>query len=214
MGAANQCDAVFKKAVLLQCYRALETAGFTRYRKQEVDWPMQNGFHCWVGLNTSSEKELVQINPFVGVHVVSVMQLYSNLEKRKYSRNIATYAVHMGTLAPRERLFQFTRQADIAEEANRLACLYADVGLSYAMSLGTYDRLLPFLQERVSMLGAYPERVASCLYLMGREDEARCFVEVFLKEHRDYFEGFAVPFLKMLHDPSLRVKSINGKGAK
>jgi hypothetical protein len=57
---------------------------------------------------------------------------------------------------------------------------------------------LPLLQERIEMLGAYPERVACCLYLMGRKDEARAFVEDFLPKNRDYFEGFAVPFLKKL----------------
>jgi len=200
MSAIEHCDAAFKQAVLLKCYDALEVEGFTRYRKQDVDWPMEHGFHCWVGLNTGLEKEHLDINPFVGVHVVPIMKLYSSLEGRKYSRSTATYAVHMGELTPKEQAFRFTRQTDVAEEAARLARLYADVGLSYALSIGTYELLLPLLRDRVSMLGAYPERVASCLYLMGRKDEARSFVEEFLKEHRDYFEGFAVPFLKMMSD--------------
>jgi len=126
------------------------------------------------------------------------MKLYTSLEGRKYSRSTATYALHMGNLAPKEPLVRFTPQADVAAEASRLARLYADVGLSYALSIGSYDRLLPLLRERVSMLGAYPERVASCLYLMGRKEEARSFVEGFLQDNPDYFEGFAVPFLKML----------------
>jgi hypothetical protein len=197
VNTGEKCDAAFKQAVLLKCYDALEATGFTRYRKQAVDWPMQNGFHCWVGLNTALEKEYVGINPFVGVHVVPIMKLYTDLERRKYDRGTATYALHMGLLIPKEPVFRFTRQTDIAAEANRLAGIYADVGLSYALSIGTYERLLPLLRERVPMLGGYPERVASCLYLMDRKEEARSFVEEFLGEHRDYFEGFAVPFLKM-----------------
>ena len=161
---------------------------------------MQHGFHCWVGLNTGLEKEHLDINPFIGVHVVPIMKLYTSLEGRGYSRSTATYAVHMGELTPKEQVFRFTRKTDVAAEADRLARLYADVGLSYALSIGTYELLLPLLRDRVPMLGAYPERVASCLYLMGRKDEARSFVEEFLKEHQDYFEGFAVPFLKMLND--------------
>lgn len=200
MSAIEHCDAAFKQAVLLKCYDALEVEGFTRYRKQDVDWPMEHGFHCWVGLNTGLEKEHLDINPFVGVHVVPIMKLYTSLEGRKYSRNTATYAVHMGELTPKERAFRFTRQTDVAAEAARLARLYADVALSYALSIGTYELLLPLLRDRVPMLGAYPEAGASCLYLMGRKDEARSFVEEFLKEHWDYFEGFAVPFLKMLND--------------
>jgi len=196
--AVGHCDTAFQREVLLKCFDALEAVGFTRYRKDGVDWPMQPGFHCWVGLNTSLEEEHLDINPFVGVHVVPVMKLYTSLEGRKYSRSTATYALHMGNLAPKEPLVRFTPQADVAAEASRLARLYADVGLSYALSIGSYDRLLPLLRERVSMLGAYPERVASCLYLMGRKEEARSFVEGFLQDNPDYFEGFAVPFLKML----------------
>lgn len=200
MHVVEHCDAAFKQAVLLKCYDALEAVGFTRYRKQDVDWPMEDGFHCWVGLNTGLEKEHLDINPFVGVHVVPIMKLYTSLEGRKYSRSTATYAVHMGELVPKEPIFRFTRQTDVAVEVDRLARLYADVGLSYALSIGTYERLLPLLQERVPMFGAYPERVASCLYLMDRKDEARLFVEEFLPDHCDYFEGFAVSFLRMLSE--------------
>ncbi|MBD3827672.1 MULTISPECIES: hypothetical protein [unclassified Stenotrophomonas] len=199
MSAIEHCDAAFKEAVLLKCYEALEVEGFTRYRKQEVDWPMENGFHCWVGLNTSLEREYLDINPFVGVHVAPIMKLYTSLKGRKYSRNISTYAVHMGELAPHEQAFRFTRKVDVAAQATRLARLYSDVGLSYALSIGTYERLLPLLQARVPMLGAYPERVACCLYLMGRKEEARLFVEEFLLDHRDYFERFAVPFSRILN---------------
>lgn len=197
MSTVERCDAAYKRAILLKCYDALAAEGFTRYRKEGVDWPLENGFHCWVGLNTALEKEYVEINPFVGVHVVPIMKLYTALEGRKYSRSIATYAVHMGELAPKEPVFRFTRQIDVEAEAARLARLYVSVGLPYAESIASYERLLPLLQSRLPMLGAYPERVASCLYLMDRKDEARSFVEDFLKDNRDYFEGFAVPFLKL-----------------
>lgn len=50
------------------------------------------------------------------------------------------------------------------------------------------------------MLGAYPEKYANCLYLMGRKAEARAFVEEFLPTKRDYFEGFAIPFLGKLDE--------------
>lgn len=196
--ATRHCDATYKREVLLKCCDALAAVGFTRYRKEEVDWPLGNGFHCWVGLNSSVEEEYVEINPFVGVHVVPIMKLYTSLEGRKYNRSTATYALHMGLLTPNERAFHFTRQTDVEAEAARLARLYASVGLSYAMSIASYEQLLLLLRERVLMLGGYPERIATCLYLMDRKDEARSFVEEFLKSHRNYFEGFAVPFLKLL----------------
>lgn len=202
MNAVERCDAAYKRVVLLKCCDALEDVGFTRYRKEGVDWPIENGFHCWVGLNSALEPEYVEINPFVGMHVVPIEKLWTSLKigryPGKYSRSVATNAVHMGTLAPHEPVFRFTRQTDIEAEAARLARLYASVGLAYAQSIASYEQLLPLLQDRVPMLGGYPERVAACLYLMDRKDEARAFVEDFFKEHRNYFEGFAVPFLKLL----------------
>lgn len=198
MNTLEPCDVAYKHLVLKHCYDALEAAGFTRFRKEAVDWPFEGSFHCWVGLNNALQKEYVEVNPFVGVHVATIMKLYTGLEGRKYNRGIATYAVHMGELAPKERAFRFTRQTEVLAEASRLARLYVTVGLPYVQSIASYERLLPLLKSRISMLGAYPERVASCLYLMGRKDDARAFVEAFVKEQPDYFEGFATPFLKLL----------------
>lgn len=202
------CDAEYKQFVLLQCYDALAVMGFVRFRKEAVDWPLDNQFHCWVGLNTGLNAEAVEINPFVGVHCVPIEKLWTGMKTGrypgKYSRGHATYARHMGELAPDEIAFRFTRKTDVKAEAIRLAKLYATVGLGYAKSIASCERLLPLLQERVGMLGAYPERVASCLFLMGRKDEARDFVQRFLPEHRNYFEGFAVPFLKFLESEGPR----------
>ena len=202
MNTPERCGAAYKQLVLKHCHDALEAAGFTRFRTEGVDWPFENGFHCWVGLNSAVEPVYVEINPFVGVHVVPIEKLWTSMKiskyPGKYSRGYATYAVHMGELAPKERAFRFTRQTDVEAEAARLARLYVAVGLPYAQSMASYELLLPLLQSRILRLGAYPERVASCLYLMDRKDEARAFVEEFVKQQPDYFEGFAVPFLKSL----------------
>lgn len=198
------CNAAFKREFLLKCYDALQEAGFTRFRKEGVDWPLHDGFHVWVGLNSAVEKAFVEINPFVGVHVVPIDKLWTGLDtgkyRVKYCRQVSTYGRHMGLLAPKERVFRITRQMDLDAEAARLARLYVEVGVPFAQSIASYDRLLPLLQERLPRLGAYPERVAACLYLMGRKDEARRFTEEFLQKKRDYFEGFAESFLRFLDE--------------
>lgn len=196
----ERCDAKFKQHVLLECYEALAAVGFIRYRKEDVDWPLDSEFHYWVGLNTGLYDEHVLINPFIGVHVVPIMKLYTGLEGRKYSRSTSTYALHMGEVSPHEQAVEFTRETDVVKEAARLAQLCLKVGLPYAKSIASYEVLLPLLQERVPMLGAYPEQVASCLYLMGHKEQALTFTEDFLTKKPDYFEGFAKPFLKMLID--------------
>lgn len=196
------CDAAFRREVLGVCHDALVKEGFARFRKEAVDMPIRDGFHCWVGLNTGLYSSHVAINPFVGIHVVPIERLWTSLKRGqypgRYDRCTATYAVHVGELAPEEMAFEFSRDTDIASEARRLARLYSTVGLTFACSIISYEKLLPLLLGRSDMLGAFPERVAACLFLMNRRDEARAFVEEFRVRNRDYFDGFAAPFLDLM----------------
>lgn len=200
------CDAAFKKRIRLSCYDALERAGFVRFRKEGVDWPLHDDFHCWIGLNTALEPDRVELLPFVGLHVIQIEQLCSLKGGKypyKYNRGIATYGINMGLLESiaDERAFAFApQQSDefIRSECERLAHLYATAGLDYARSIASYEALLPLVQEQAQYLGGYPERVASCLYLMNRKAEARQFIETFPEKYRDYIEGFATPFLELL----------------
>lgn len=209
-----RCDAKFKRRILLECCDALETQGFARFRKEDVDLPIHNGFHAWVGLNTALYSDRVEILPFVGVHVVSLERLCAVKAGKypiKYDRGIATYAINMGLLEAiaDERAFAFAPQQSegfIRSECERLAHLYATAGVDYARSIASYEALLPLFRERADSLGAYPERVASCLYLMGKRAEAREFVEQFLEKNRDYFEGFAIPFLRKLDEESMTAR--------
>ncbi|MBC2653213.1 hypothetical protein [Novosphingobium aerophilum] len=202
-----RCDASFRDTVVDRCLAALVSAGFKRLRKNSVYWPIRDGFYCWVGLNQGLYSNYLYIEPFVGVHVEPIARLYSKLDKGKYAikydRGVATYSVHLGELsgASDEPKFLFEPQHSekfINDEAGRLAQLYIKFGLPFAESIASYEALLPMLQERLPMLNGYPQRVASCLYLMGRIDAAREFVEGFLSENREVFEGFAIPFLAMV----------------
>jgi hypothetical protein len=200
----ERCDAAYKKEVLLGCHDALERRGFKRFRKEAIDWPLENGFHCWVGLNTGLYANYVEINPYCGVHSVNIEKLWTSLKRgnypAKYDRAAATYAVHLGEIAPSEKVFRFSRSINLETEANRLADLYVRVGLPFARSIANYESILPHLKDRLEGLGGIPERVASCLFLMGHEEEAQSFVRGFLLGHEDYFQGFAIPFLKMVEE--------------
>jgi hypothetical protein len=196
-------DRLFKKHVRDTCLVALADAGFVRYRKDCVDWPLRSGFFCWTGLNDGQYADRIEVNPFVGVHVVQLEQLWTALVGQKYPGQYgrsASYAVHMGELplANEEKAFHFTLTTDVKGEAKRLAQCYVNFGLPYAKSIANYDALLPLLKSRADMLGAYPERVACCLYLMGNVDEAKTFTKGFLKKEPEYFERFAIPFLDKL----------------
>lgn len=201
-----RCNIDFKRQVFLKCLDALEAEGFARHRKEAVDWPIHDGFHAWVGLTVALGPNRLKILPCVGVHVVPIAKLCASKRGRyrvRYNRGVATYATELKGLdaAARERAFVFDpeqSEAFIVSECQRLARLVATVGLDYARSIASYEALLPLLRERVKTLGGYPESFASCLYRMGRKEGARQFVEGFLEEWRDYFEGFAIPFLKRL----------------
>jgi hypothetical protein len=198
----NECDAAFKQEIVVSCCDALERCGFTRYRKLNVDWPPADGFHCWVGLNTGLYRDHVDINPFSGVHVIPFEKIVGRLKRGKYTgkydRHVATYATHLGTLAPKECAFRFTRDTIVREDAERLAMLYLNAAIPFAKSNSNYETLLPHLRSRVRSPGAYPERVAICLYLMGRTSEALSFTREFLVDQNDYFEDFALSFIEMV----------------
>jgi hypothetical protein len=205
----SACNAAFRDVIVDRCLMALAARGFDRFRKNDVNLHLHDGFYCWVGLNQGLYPDRLWIEPFVGIHTEPIARLYASLDNGKYAvkynRGVATYAVHMGELedAKDEFKFAFTPQqsdAFVQSEMDRLADLYATVGLTYAKSIASFEALLPLLKERVPMLGGYPQRVASCLYLMGRKSEARTFVENFLPDHRPVFEGFAIPFLEMLEN--------------
>lgn len=203
--AGVRVDAAFEQRIRSLCLDALEAAGFTRCGKEHVDWPMENGFHCWVSPNTARDSDRARVLPLVGVHVVPIMKLDATIEGAKYRRAVATYAINMGQLedAADERAFAFSPEQStefIESEARRLADLYRGPGLQFARSIASYESLLPRLRELIPSLGGYPERTACCLCLMGRKEEARAFVEDFLSKEEDYFRGFAVPFLKMLNE--------------
>ena len=217
----SACNAAFRDVIVDRCLTALTARGFDRFRKKGVNCHLHDGFYCWVGLNEGLYRDRLWIEPFVGIHVVPLDKLWENLQKGrwpgKYDRGVATYAVHMGELegAKDEFKFAFTpQQSDgfVQAEIDRLANLYATAGLEFAKSIASFDALLPLLKARVPMLGGYPQRVASCLYLMDRKSEAREFVEGFLPAHREVFEGFATPFLGMLkaecaHERAWEVKA-------
>lgn len=196
--------AAFKKAILLSCHNALERHGFRRFAREGVDWPIDDDFRCWVGLNTGLYHSHVDVVPFVGVHAVAIERLAS-LDGLKYRRQTATYAEPMGALPGAAEQRAFTFQADatpswIEAEADRLAVIYMKYGLPYALSLSSYKVLAPLLHSQLRFLGGYPERYAACLYLMGRKGEAAQFTQQFLQEEPGYFRPFAERFLRLLEE--------------
>lgn len=179
------------KAVLEACEDALVRHGFKRLRRHSVAWAFSPDFLGWIGLNVGNYPTHVQINPFVGIHCVPLMKLYKESSENKYQPKkyqlgrYATYAVHLGEVCD-EGLggFIFPEGADIEPVAEELAVAVREHGVPYMQTLTSYEALLPLLRGREPMLGGYPERVAVCLMVLGRQAEALAYLDAKLEEYR------------------------------
>lgn len=207
--SSKKCDAAFKKEILLQCYNALEKAGFSRFSKFNADWKIDNSFNCWVGLNSALYPDRVELTLNVGLHVKPIEELFCEMDNGEYSteydRKIATHSVSVGMLdavSDEEPAFSFSPEQDqffISSECERLARLYSTAGLEYAKSIASYGKLAPLIKDQVDTLGGNPERYACCLYLMGCKSDAINFLLEFPEEYKKYIKGFSIPFLKELN---------------
>lgn len=178
-----------------ECIEALKRYDFVEFRKGYLNKKINDEFGCWIGLNFGVYSGHVSLSPFVGVHVEKLDRQFSLLSGFKYDNRTASYAAHLGELAPSEPAFDFFDADDVSRTAYRLAALYADVGFTFSRSIASYSALLPLLHERVSMLGGFPERYALCLYELGRRDEAVAYV-IELGEDWEHIRPFTENFLK------------------
>ena len=203
---AAKCDSAFKHVIMTGCYDALARVGFQRRRKELVDWPLADGFNAWVGLNTGLYADRLEINPFVGIHAAPIEKMWLGLEGKPYPGRygpFATFAVHMGELdaGANQPAFVFTPSQSerfINTEVDRLAGLYAGIGVGFARSISDYERLLPPLLKRAPTLGGFPQRVACCLFLMDKRDDARRFIDGLSSSDKGNLAGFIPPFLERL----------------
>lgn len=188
----------FVKSVDSSCEAALVSAGFTRLRRGTIVYEINADFMGWVGLNIGSHTSEVRINPFVGVHATNVMKLCAELQERKYVKGeTATFAMHLGELLPDELVFDFHIGENFSVQAQRLAERVKGAGLMFMKSLASYDELLPHVEQRMPMLGGYPERYVAILHLSGKRREALIFIDRVLSGEqslRDYRNDFFIKF--------------------
>jgi hypothetical protein len=139
------------------------------------------------------------------VHCIPIMKLVADLAGERYQLGrYATISTHLGELCPKEDAFEFSPEADIGAESERLAALLRTQGVLFMESHASFRAILPMIEERVPTLGGYPQRMAVILYLMGRREDAIKFVIERQAEYeadpsvRTKFDRFAEPFLKLV----------------
>jgi hypothetical protein len=194
----------FTHLVLQACEEALLSRGYVRPRKDNIVLELGDNFLGWIGLNVGRHREFTRINPFVGIHWIPVMQMSAELAGEKYQRGrFATLAVHLGELLPDVQAFEFSTDSDVAGEAQRLALAIDTAGKEFMRTNASPKSAMTQIKDRIPMLGGYPQRYASGLYLAGEAAQARSFVEQHIMEIASdklalqSFKKFSDPFLAM-----------------
>lgn len=187
----------FKKLILTECDNQFKANGFKVPRKSCILYPMNNDFDGWVGLNIAANEGSVKINPFIGVHSQPIAETVATLQNQKYKLGaVATYAVHLGAVCPDISAFIFDvdDKSEIATNVERLVHAITEFGVPYAHSISSYEKLIPLLEEKVDMLGGFPESYAVALFKNGRRDECFEFLEIHAKNIEKYGDSIARPF--------------------
>lgn len=187
----------FKKSVLQACDNAFKTAGFKVPRKNCIIYPINDDFFAWVGLNTAANDGVIKINPFVGVHCHPIAETKAKLLETKYQLGAtASYAVHLSTLssAATEFVFDYTNQPDCEREIQRMLNVVTEFGLHYAKQIASYPALIPLLEEKVTMLGGFPESYALALHFDGQSELCQTFLQNHAQTIEQYGEAISKPF--------------------
>ncbi len=201
----------FKRRVLDACEAALVRHGFRRVRMHTIALDISPDFQGWVGLNSGIYYDNVRITPAVGIHCVPLMRLVYALEERPYKiSESATFAYTLSTLKKGVRPFVFMSEDDLVHEAERLASTIAQC-LPFTRDFANYEAIASISKSRSDMLGGYPEKAAVALYLMGRADEAKAWLDLQLEQFRlkepstfEPFEKFAAKLLHLIETQEIR----------
>jgi hypothetical protein len=192
------------ESVRAACYRSLARCGFVRYERWSIDWPFDEHFHCWARVNVREADRHCEVEPMIGIHATHIERGWTALKvgryRSVYRRSLATVACSLLPIAGLSRPLTIRAHEAGEQDVENLVDLYRDVGLAFAQGMAAYDALAPMLRQRVGALGGNPERLALCLHLLDRRDEAIAFVSEFARTRPAYFEGFAEPFLALAQD--------------
>jgi hypothetical protein len=171
----------FIDEVELACNVALSSYDFHFPRRGTRLISISTDIYGWVGLNRSKTGNTWRINPFVGLHCVSIMRLWYELashRKLKYLRGqTATASLHLGELAPNVDGFSFEQSQPPESEARRLAEAIIEFGVPWMRENANLEALLSLFRRKEEMLGGYPERIAVVLFLLGRFNEVSDYLD-------------------------------------
>jgi hypothetical protein len=199
-------------AVAESCEKCLEEIGFKRSKAGPLFIEIGGEFLGWVGLNRGTHRDLIRINPFIGLHVVPVEEMKNLFHRKKYRKGAnATTSIHLGEIAPDVLAFTFMSEKDLIPESKRLAETIAIHAVPWFFEHANYPWLISRLESNLPMLGGMPEAYAAARYLNGDVEGAISYVKYAMHEfsndgkgYDQYFAPFAKGLLALAADGEVR----------
>lgn len=203
----------FKKYVLNECESEFKKQGFYTPRKNCILFELNKEFYGWVGMNTAINSGILEINPFIGVHCKDIMEIRDFLWGSKYKLgDVATVSVHFGTILPTADSFIFSNDnpEHVHAECSRLVSAITDYGIPYMKKISTLDNLIHALEDKVKMLGGFPESYAIALCKNNQAERCLQFLDEHSEVIRPYggnivskFDDFKIGLLNLINEKKI-----------
>lgn len=198
----------FRRRVLDACEAALTRRGFSRVRMHRNVLEISTDFQGWIGLCDGIYHDQVRITPALGVHCVPLMRLICSTTGTRYRRSeFASIAYALSDVKKGVAPFEFTSEESLVTESERLASTMERYGIPFMRAFASYEAVVSVSKARSGILGGYPEKAAAALYLMGRSDEARKWLDMQREPYRlddapawQPFETFAAKLLQIMDE--------------
>ena len=196
----------FRRRVLDACEAALMRRGFRRVRMHSLVLDIDADFQGWIGLCDGIYNDNVRITPAVGIHCIPLMRISHALKGRPYRiSDIATFAYPRSIVEAGVKPFVFMSEEELVPEAERLASAIERC-TPFMRDFANYEAIASISKSWSGMLGGYPEQAAVALYLMGRADEAKAWLDIQMHRFRlgerstcEAFENFAAKLLHLIN---------------
>jgi hypothetical protein len=165
----------------------MKAAGWRKRTGDIFTYDLGNGYLAWLGLNRSTKRHPLWVNPVMGVRCEPLERLLDELLEDR-SRGIGcTVARPIGYLTPANSFLKLEVETveDAKAAAERLRTLVEAYGMPFARGLADDKRFEIALRDPrlVGNVGYSPFRHVAFLFLRGRRGEAQQVIERDLAEY-------------------------------
>ena len=189
------------KSVVADFEENLLKIGFERTGKRTILLNIGDDFFGWVGINSGIMANSVAINPHVGVHSKKIMELSAQISGSKYEYGkYATISKYLGTVDRSLPQLIVRDKSDLKRALSLFQESMLKYGVPFMRQYNNYEALLPVLLDNVSRLGGYPERVAICYHLMGKDSTALRFLDDLKDSFWEENNNYGIQYVDSFHE--------------